>query len=207
MRQTCLIFPKNPMTSPSPAISDKRRHIVEVAYVLFKRAGFHATGIDRIIAEADVAKMTMYRHFPSKDALIVEVLDYRAKRFERQLDRLAEDASTPGQKIAAIFDWYGRWFRSPDFHGCLFAHALAEFGDPAHPVFKAAAAQKHALQRRMQGMLEEVMPADRSESVAAALLMLIEGATLMAQAGQADAAIRDARSAASRLVDMPARPA
>ena len=63
---------------PSPAI-DKRLHVVETAYALFKRAGFHATGIDRIIAEADVAKMTMYRHFPSKDDLFAGIRD-TAKR-------------------------------------------------------------------------------------------------------------------------------
>src|SRR6185436_12286263 len=119
---------------PSTQIhTDKRQHIVETAYALFKHVGYHATGIDRIIAESNVAKMTMYRHFPGKDGLIVEVLQYRAKRFDAQLDRLAERATTPRQKIGTIFDWYERWFRSDDFHGCLFAHALAEFGDPGHP--------------------------------------------------------------------------
>ncbi|TGT02575.1 TetR family transcriptional regulator, partial [Mesorhizobium sp. M8A.F.Ca.ET.213.01.1.1] len=68
--------------------SAKSQHVVDTAYALFKRDGFHATGIDRIIAEADIAKMTMYRNFPSKDELIVAVLDHRARRFERQLDRL-----------------------------------------------------------------------------------------------------------------------
>lgn len=191
--------------TPSPA-SDKRQHVVETAYALFKRGGFHATGIDRIIAEADVAKMTMYRHFPSKDELIVEVLDYRARRFDRQLDRLAGEGATPEQKIAKIFDWHERWFRSPDFHGCLFAHALAEFGDPQHPVFKAVARQKNGLRLRMQSILEDVMPHGRAESVAAVLLMLIEGATLMAQAGQADIAIRDARKAALGIIAASRRP-
>jgi len=191
--------------TPSPA-SDKRQHVVETAYALFKRVGFHATGIDRIIAEADVAKMTMYRHFPSKDELIVEVLDYRARRFDRQLDRLAGEGTTPEQKIAKIFDWHERWFRSPDFHGCLFAHALAEFGDPQHPVFKAVARQKNGLRLRMQSILEDVMPHGRAESVAAVLLMLIEGATLMAQAGQADIAIRDARKAALGIIAASRRP-
>ncbi|WP_192364945.1 TetR/AcrR family transcriptional regulator [Mesorhizobium mediterraneum] len=188
------------MTSSSPIGSDKRRHVVETAYALFKRGGFHATGIDRIIAEAEVAKMTMYRHFPSKDDLIVEVLDYRARRFDRQLDRLADAAATPKQKIATIFDWYGRWFHSIDFHGCLFAHALAEFGNPEHPVFKAVAAQKNGLRRRMQSILEDMMPPDRATGAAAALLMLIEGATLMAEMGQGDTAIRDARKAASSII-------
>jgi AcrR family transcriptional regulator len=188
------------MTSSSPTGSDKRRHVVETAYALFKRGGFHATGIDRIIAEAEVAKMTMYRHFPSKDDLIVEVLDYRARRFDRQLDRLADAAATPKQKIATIFDWYGRWFHSTDFHGCLFAHALAEFGNPEHPVFKAVAAQKNGLRRRMQSILEDMMPPDRATDAAAALLMLIEGATLMAEMGQGDTAIRDARKAAFSII-------
>ncbi|TPI39645.1 TetR/AcrR family transcriptional regulator [Mesorhizobium sp. B3-1-9] len=189
-----------------PTRTDKRRHIVETAYGLFKRVGFHATGIDRIIAEAGVAKMTMYRHFPSKDDLMVEVLAYRAGRFNRQLDRLAEQAATPEQKIGTIFDCYGRWFRSADFHGCLFAHALAEFGDPAHPVFQAAVRQKNGLKRRMRLILEETMPADAAESVSAALLMLLEGATLMARMGRPDAAIRDARSAAMAILATRERP-
>ncbi len=191
--------------TPSP-VSDKRQQVVETAYALFKRAGFHATGIDRIIAEADVAKMTMYRHFPSKDELIVAVLDYRARRFDDQLNQLAQKSITPEQKIAEIFDWHGRWFRSPDFHGCLFAHALAEFGDPGHPVFEAVARQKNGLRQRMRSILSEVMPRGRAENVAATLLMLIEGATLMAQMGQADTALREARKTALDVVAASRKP-
>jgi AcrR family transcriptional regulator len=142
--------------------------------------------------------MTMYRHFPSKDELIVEVLDYRAKRFERQLDQLAQEVATPELKIANIFDWHERWFSSPDFHGCLFAHALAEFGDSAHPVFQAVARQKNGLKRRMRAILEDIMPSKQAEDAAAALLMLIEGATLMAQMGQP--AIDSARKAADAVI-------
>ena len=191
--------------TPSP-VSDKRQQVVETAYALFKRAGFHATGIDRIIAEADVAKMTMYRHFPSKDELIVAVLDYRARRFDDQLNQLAQKSITPEQKIAEIFDWHGRWSRSPDFHGCLFAHALAEFGDPGHPVFEAVARQKNGLRQRMRSILSEVMPRGQAENVAATLLMLIEGATLMAQMGQAETALREARKTALDIIAASRRP-
>ncbi|PBB93290.1 TetR family transcriptional regulator [Mesorhizobium sp. WSM3864] len=180
--------------------SAKRQHVVDTAYSLFKRDGFHATGIDRIIAEADIAKMTMYRHFPAKDELIVAVLEHRAARFERQLDRLAATADTAEAKILTILDWHERWFRDPDFHGCLFAHALAEFGDPYHPVFKAASRQKKGLRARLRAILEEEMPPERAEGVATALLMLIEGATLLAQMGEADAAIANARKAASAIL-------
>lgn len=193
------------MSRPS-AVSDKRQHIIDTAYALFKHSGFHATGIDRIIAEANVAKMTMYRHFPNKDGLIVEVLDFRAKRFERQLDRLVEEPTNPERKIERIFGWYKSWFRSPDFHGCLFAHALAEFGEPGHPVFQVAARQKNDLKQRLRQILEETMPSHQAESIAAALLMLIEGATLMAEMGQGDTAIRNAWNAASKIITSPGSP-
>lgn len=184
--------------------AEKRQHIIETAYRLFKRVGFHATGIDRIIAEAEVAKMTMYRHFPNKDGLIVEVLDWRADRFGLQLDRLGEVATTPEQKIAIIFDWYERWFDSPDFNGCLFQHALAEFGDHEHPVFKAVARQKDALKQRIKEILEARMPVVQAESIASALFMMIEGATLVAQMGNGKAAIQDARQATARILGAPA---
>ncbi|MCH4546372.1 TetR/AcrR family transcriptional regulator [Rhizobium changzhiense] len=173
--------------------AEKRQHIVETAYRLFKRDGFHATGIDKIIAEAAVAKMTMYRHFPSKDGLIVEVLDWRAERFKRQLDRLAEASLSPQESILAIFDWHERWFDSPDFHGCLFQHALAEFGEPKHVVFEAVTRQKRDLQERLQRILAQSIPEDRAKQAAMSLFMLIEGATLLAQMAQGKEAINNAR--------------
>jgi len=188
-----------------PDAAEKRRHIVETAYRLFKRDGFHATGIDRIIAEAAVAKMTMYRHFPSKDGLIIEVLDWRTERFNRQLDQLAEVDTSPQEKIVAVFDWHERWFDGPDFHGCLFQHALAEFGEPNHAVFEAVMLQKLGLQEQLQSMLLETMPPDRAQQLAMTLFMLLEGATLLAQIGQGKAAIYNARETAVGLLAVAAR--
>lgn len=173
--------------------SDKRRHIVETAYRLFRRDGYRATGIDRIIAEAGVAKMTMYRHFPGKDGLIVEVLRMRAARFEAQLDRLAATAETPAEKIATIVGWYERWFGRAAFHGCAFAHALAEFGDAGHPVRQAATAQKEGFRRRLRDILADALPAERAETAATGLFMLFEGATLLAQTGRRDEAVASLR--------------
>lgn len=180
--------------------AEKRQHIIKTAYRLFKRDGFHATGIDKIIAEAAVAKMTMYRHFPNKDGLIVEVLDWRAERFNRQLDQLTGTSMTPHEKIAAILDWHERWFERPDFHGCVFQHAIAEFGEPAHAAFEAVARQKRGLQQRMRDTLAQDLPIDRAEHVATTLFMLIEGATLLAHMGQGKAAIASARRAAADVL-------
>ena len=185
---------------PDPA--NKRQQIIDTAYGLFSRSGYHATGIAQIIAEASVAKMTMYRNFASKDALIVEVLKHRAARFEVQLDVLAQHATTPAKKIETIFDWYERWFLSADFHGCLFAHALAEFGEPGHSVFKAVAAHKSGLTTRLSSILEAAMNKDQAEAISNAIFMLLEGATVMAQMGKGQKAIAHARLAAIRLVDI-----
>lgn len=180
--------------------SNKRQQIVDTAYALFSRSGYHATGTDRIIAEADVAKMTMYRNFPSKDALIVEVLNHRAARFDAQLDCLAQRVSTPREKIDTIFDWYEQWFRSADFHGCLFAHALAEFGEPGHPILDAVIEHKNSFKNRLSCILETTMDKDQATSASNAIFMLLEGATLLAQMGQGEKAILHARQAASRLI-------
>jgi AcrR family transcriptional regulator len=186
---------------PRRAIAiEKRQHIIETAYTLFKRDGFHATGIDRIIAEAEVAKMTMYRHFPSKGGLIVEVLNWRTDRFKRQLDRLSETAMTPDEKIMAVFDWHERWFDSPDFHGCLFQHALAEFGERDHAVFEAVMRQKRDLQDRIRDILAPSMQEGRAPHIAMILFMLIEGATMLAQMGQGKEAIDNARNVAAELL-------
>ena len=183
--------------------ANKRQQIIDMAYALFSRSGYHATGIDRIITEADVAKMTMYRNFSSKDALIVEVLNHRAARFEVQLDRLAQHASTPPEKIGTIFDWYERWFLSADFHGCLFAHALAEFGEPGHPVFDAVIEHKNSLKARLLSILEAGMEKEQAASASDAIFMLLEGATLMAQMRQGHSAILHAREAAFSLIGAP----
>ena len=185
--------------SPAKAGS-KRQDIIDTAYVLFKRDGYHATGIDRIIAEANVAKMTMYRNFPSKEGLIVAVLNHRARLADGQLDRLVVEASTPEAKVDAIFSYYSDWFGRHDFHGCLFAHALAEFDDAGDAVHEAAAAQKNGFRDRLRRVLADVMPDERAEAVATALFMLLEGATLLAQMGRGAEAMHSARWAAARLI-------
>jgi AcrR family transcriptional regulator len=177
----------------------KRQHLVDTAYACFKRDGFHAIGIDRIIAEADVARMTLYRNFPSKDDLIVEVLAQRTECFTAQLDGLAAMPGSVGKKFTALFDWYDCWVAGEDFNGCIFAHAIAEYGGADHPVYQSAIAQKAQHRQKMVVILREELAENRAEYLASALLMLIEGAVLLAQAGQAGA-MTTMRSAAMALL-------
>ena len=167
---------------------------MDTAYELFNRHGYKAVGIDRIIVEAAVAKMTMYRHFPSKDDLIVAVLDSRAQRFERALDAVAERSRSPVEELSAIVEWYQNWFARPTFFGCAFARALSEYGydNGRGVVFAAAAAQKTAFLHRMQRIAEDLQrPGTEARALAFALLAAVEGATVLAQTG----ATKDAAAA------------
>lgn len=106
-----------------------RDHILEVATGLFYREGLRAVGIDRIIAEAGIAKATLYRHFPTKEQLIADYLRSRhALTLEAMEAALAAAGSDAGKRVSALFDWlYAR--ADSDFRGCAFLLAVAEHGD------------------------------------------------------------------------------
>jgi len=115
---------KDRQTQPSA-----RERILDAAGVLFSREGFHAVGIDTITAESGVAKMTLYRHFPSKDALIAAYLNRVDDNFWRWLDGLVADIDRPLDKITAVFEGVSALASSPEFLGCSFQMAALEFRD------------------------------------------------------------------------------
>src|SRR5215207_9345724 len=114
--------------------SEARQRLLETADRLFYAEGVRSVGIDKIIAEAGVAKMTLYTHFPSKDDLIVAVLQYREGQvlefFRASMERHGE--RTKG-KLLAFFAALKEWFESPGFRGCAFQNAAVELADPDHP--------------------------------------------------------------------------
>ena len=116
------------------ATSEARQRILETADRLFYQEGVRAVGIDRIIAEAGVAKMTLYTHFPSKDDLILAVLKYREQGvlefFRSAMERHGKKAKNP---LRAFFAALKEWFETPGFRGCAFQNAAVELADPAHP--------------------------------------------------------------------------
>jgi AcrR family transcriptional regulator len=113
-----------------------RNRIVETAYDLFSRHGVRAVGVDRIVAESGVAKMSLYRHFASKDALVLTFLQERERRWTNEWLRAEAErrGDTPAQRLLAIFDVFGEWFAIEDFEGCSFINVLLEFDDRGHPV-------------------------------------------------------------------------
>ena len=114
---------------------DGRERILETAYDLFSKHGTRAVGVDRIIAEAGTAKMTLYRNFASKEALIVAFLAAREERWTRgwlqaEVERRAD---APAARLLAIFDVFGEWFETPDFEGCSFINVMLELTDRDDP--------------------------------------------------------------------------
>ncbi len=180
---------------------DRREHLVQTALDLFCRDGFHATGIDRILSESGVAKMTMYKHFRSKDELILAVLRRRDEEFRNWFMRTVEGrADTPRARLICLFDVLGEWFGQTDFTGCTFINAAAEYGEADDPIHASAAEHKR-LVRSYIGKLADAAGAAEPNALANALTLLIEGAITMAYvAGEKDAAVR-ARDAAAVLIE------
>jgi AcrR family transcriptional regulator len=111
--------------------SPARDRILATASRLFYAEGVHTVGVDRIIAEAGVAKATFYHHFKAKDDLVCAYLEERAGH---QRDAVAGMTGEPLDQISAYFDLLGEVGCGPGFRGCPFLNAAAEYADPEHPV-------------------------------------------------------------------------
>ena len=179
----------------------RRDHLVDTALELFIRDGFHATGIDKILAESGVAKMTLYKHFKSKDELILSALRRRDEHFRNWFMRAVESrAQEPRQRLLAIFDALDEWIGGRDFNGCMFINASAEFARADDPIHVAAAEHLRLVLAYVRELATAAGARD-AEALARELMLLAEGAIVMAHvAGQADAA-KNARRAARTLVD------
>jgi AcrR family transcriptional regulator len=118
-----------------------RERILEAAYDLFSREGIRAVGIDAIVEQSGVARMTLYRHFPSKDALVLAFLGLREERWTKDWlqHEVEQRAADPGERLLAIFDVFDTWFQRDDFEGCSFINVLLEISEPAHPLHRASA--------------------------------------------------------------------
>lgn len=180
--------------------STKRDHLIDTALELFNRHGFHATGIDRILAESGVAKMTLYNHFKSKDELIRAVLRRRDETFRNNFMRAVErGAETPRERLLVMFDVLEGWFRDNSFSGCLFINATAEFCRDTDTIQGGCVEHKKLVLDYVRG-LTAAAGARNSDALARALNLLMEGATVTAQVLGAPEVARDARRAAEVLV-------
>jgi AcrR family transcriptional regulator len=168
-----------------------RERILVTAHELFYRDGLRATGIDRIIAESGVAKLTFYRHFPSKDALIRTFLDYRHERWMAWfVDALGRHGAVPGGGLKPLGDAMAEWFNDPAFRGCAFINAVAEVGGTLDGVVQIAQGHK----QHMQQVIADLLPAGPNQaSTAGAAALAVDGAIVRAQMEGVEAALAGLR--------------
>jgi len=183
-----------------PQIGDARERILEAAYELFTRHGIRAVGIDRIIDEAEVAKATLYHHFPSKEALVIAFLALRDERWTRGWLVVEADrrAAAPDERALAVVDAFDEWFRRPDFEGCSFINTLLEISDRDSPVHQEARSRLDAVRSILQGWVEEAGAKD-PEQTAHQLQIILMGSIVSAGRADVDAARRARPLVASLL--------
>ncbi len=168
-----------------------RERILDTAYDLFSRHGTRAVGVDRIIAECGIAKMTLYRNFPSKDALIRAFLERRDELWTRAwLQSEAERrGATPAERLLAIFDTFADWFGQEDFEGCSFINVMIEITEPDSPVRVATVRQLEGIRAFVRGLAEEAGIED-GDAFARQWHILMKGSIVAAGEGDAQAAGR-----------------
>jgi len=163
-----------PKTTTSPTLSARDR-ILRTAHDLFYREGIRATGVDRLIAESGVAKLTFYRHFPSKNALVLAFLEDRHRYwmnwFKASLER-------HGGNPAALVPTLAEWFGDPAYRGCAFINTVSELACDLPEV--AAVAHRHKADMT-QAIAELLRGIPRRGVVAEALAVAVDGAIIRAQ--------------------------
>jgi AcrR family transcriptional regulator len=179
---------------------DARERILDTAYELFSRRAIHDVGVDEVIQHAGVAKATLYRHFPSKDDLVIAFLEAREERWtlawvEAEARRRG---STPEEQLLAIFELFDEWFHRDDFEACSFINVLLELG-PAHRAGQASVRHLASI-RSVVGRLAEEAGLRDPASFAHSWHILMKGSIVAAAEGDAEAAKR-ARSMARLLIE------
>lgn len=179
-----------------------RERIMSTAYSLFCRHGIGAVGIDTIVERSGVAKMTLYRHFKSKDDLILAVLDRREERWTKQWLRadVERRASDPADRLLAIFDVFDGWFRRRTFEGCLFINVLIEVDSRSHPVHRECRRQLARIRDFVGDLATEAGIPD-PEGFARQWHILMKGSIVAAGEGDVDAAMRAKEMGSLLLAD------
>ncbi|SDA87498.1 TetR/AcrR family transcriptional regulator [Sinorhizobium sp. NFACC03] len=180
--------------------SEIRGHLLDTALRLFNLHGYHATGIDLLIAEAGVAKTTLYRHFETKEDLILAALERRDEQSRAEMRIFVEQRTNdPYERLLATFDFLEASVRDKQFRGCIFMSAAGEHKEAVDPVFRAALMHK----RLVLAYFEELAHAARfaePKRIADTINLLHEGATAIAQMTRTGEPVRQSKRMAVSLL-------
>ena len=170
---------------------DARERILAAAYDLFAHRGVQAVGIDAIVQQSGVARQTLYRHFSSKQDLVLAFLERREELWTKdwlqgEVERRTAD---PGERLLAVFDVFDGWFRAPGFEGCSFINVMLEITDPADPVHRAGTSYLAGIRNFLEDLARQAGIAD-AENFARQWHILMKGSIVAAGEGDQDAAHR-----------------
>ncbi len=176
--------------------------ILETASELFYSQGIKATGVETIVKAAGTTKMTLYKHFPAKDDLIIAFLRKRDADFTSWfVEQVNSKAQQPKDQLLAIFDIIGLWLDIPQFRGCAFINASAEFPVENNPV-QQVSAEFYQKFRDYIADLARQAGAEHPDNLAQQLALLIEGAIVSEQMKRGGGASVSARQAAEILINV-----
>jgi AcrR family transcriptional regulator len=177
--------------------NETRERVVASADALFYARGINAVGMDEVRTAAGVSLKRLYAEFPGKEQLVLAVLDSRHRQWEDGLAQTAAGLDDPRERLLAVFDFLGEWFRDDTFRGCGFVNAFGELGATSPAVAEAVRTHKQSFQDQIAQLAIE---AGADEALGSQRALLAEGAqTTAAISGRADAA-EQARRAAEVLV-------
>jgi AcrR family transcriptional regulator len=176
-------------TSRSSGGQGARSRILDAAYDLFSRNGIQAVGIDAVISTSGVARQTLYRHFASKQDLVLAFLERREQEWTRRWleGEVTQRAGDPESRLLAIFDVFDGWFRRDDFEGCSFINVMLEHPDPADAVHRASVSYLAGIRGFLEGLAREAGIPD-AQDFAREWHILMKGSIVAAGEGDEDAA-------------------
>ena len=181
--------------------ASKREELIQKALESFYRGGFHAIGMDRLAKETGVSKTAIYKHFRTKDDLILATLRLRDEQFRNWLIRRVEAlANDPRGRLLAIFDALAEWLSEPGFRSCMFIKASSEFQTRGEPIHTMSAEHKTLLARYFAD-LARAAGADDPEQLGRQLLIVKEGAIVLAHLHEAGQVAKDAKVLAQVVVE------
>lgn len=189
-----------PRPAPDGADADARERIVRTAYELFLKHGVTPVGVDRIVAEAGVAKTTLYRHFRSKDDLVVAVLQRNEDLWTRgwlEPEARRQAAATDGLTLG-VFEAFERWFRDEGYQGCLFLNAVLEVHNDASPIHAAAVHGIEQVYAMLVELAEQAGVRD-PQAFANRIHILVRGSIVAAVEGRFEA-VAEAETLARELL-------
>ncbi|HNQ95342.1 MAG TPA: TetR/AcrR family transcriptional regulator [Anaerolineales bacterium] len=174
--------------------------VFQTAARMFYQHGYRAIGVDTLAAESGIGKMTLYRHYPTKDELIVAYLKDSNDLFWSNFEQITKDAPTAREKLLAFFESLQEYVKTPACYGCPFLNVATEFPETDYPGHQVALEHKQSVRARFRQLAKEA-GARKPDVLADQLFFLMDGAYMASRMFGAKNPAAHLASAARVLVD------